>query len=199
MEYATQEPTEDAIRDVLYRKPGKTRAYFSLSALRDAKESERRGYPVWKDVPHVMQLHDGDKDGISVPVTGEHRRMYPAEWQNFQDASARGWSLVASLPGSSPALVATMEELGIRYVEQLAERHVVAPTPMIRGVAAQEPEDGTADDEDTPDIDRSLPGLPEPLVKWKDMALRYLSLKAEAAGKVKPRLRVVGGHLEVET
>ena len=39
--------------------------------------------------------------------------------------------------------------------------------------------------------------VPEPLQRWKNLAVRYQAFRAEAEGKTKPRVAIVGGRYEL--
>lgn len=179
----TDEPNDDFIRSQIFPR-GRVRAFFTLEAVKDGKASEAAGYPIYREVPHVLQVAEGERDGIALPVKAEHRKAYPQEWEAFQARLQNRVSSIRALPGITPAVIATLEELRIHTVEQLAASALVEP-----GEREIDPEA-----EELPDEVR---GLPLPLAKWRDIALRYLAIRSDAEGRTKPKLRVVDGHLEL--
>ena len=122
----------------LFGGPPKVRATFSLSPELDPVATEATGFAtqvaeitpsmtgvptggfrVYRDVVVIEERAEGEKDYVSVRATDAHRRQYPAEWQRFNDSQTKVWHDVRLSPGCTPAVVATLEELGIRTLEGL--------------------------------------------------------------------------------
>jgi len=77
---------------------------------------------VYVDVVYVTVKNRGSRDSISQRATDEHKAQYPEAWKAFQD-----WMRVrlthtplAVAPWGTPGVLATLRELGMVWVEELA-------------------------------------------------------------------------------
>lgn len=130
---------QEMIHRELFGGPPKVRATFSLSPELDNKATEATGfatsvaeitpgmtgvptggYKVYRDVVVIEERADGERDYVSVKATEAHKRQYPNEWQRFSDSQTRVSHDVRLSPGCTPAVIATLEEMGIRSLEGLA-------------------------------------------------------------------------------
>lgn len=131
----------DLIMRELFGGPPKVRAIFSLSAVFDPKASEAtglrttvdeltpevlanpespEGFRVYRDEVVVEEHAEGEKDFMSFKATAEHKARYPQEWARFEEQRKRNAHDVRLSPGCTPAVVATLEGIGIRTLEGLA-------------------------------------------------------------------------------
>ena len=129
----------DMIHRELFGGPPKVRATFSLSPELDPKATEATGYAtqvaeitpgmteiptggfrIYRDVVVIEERAEGERDYISVKATEAHKRQYPNEWKRFSDSQTKVWHDVRLSPGCTPAVVSTLEEMGIRTLEGLA-------------------------------------------------------------------------------
>jgi hypothetical protein len=174
------DPTEDQIRDEIYGKTNQV-AHFVTEPLLDREATDREGHRVYKPAPFVTIRAQGERDGISVPVTKEHQRQFKDDWAAFQERSTRTFeSSLYHLPTIDKAVIRTIQELGIPTVERLA----AAPIAARVEVAEQ-----TSDDDNAEPI--PLPGiLPAYLAKWQRIAASYLILKQFALTGEKPRIKL---------
>lgn len=125
----------------LFGGPPKVRAIFSLSAVQDPKATEATGFRtqvadltpdvlanpesttgfrVYRDEVVIEEHAEGEKDFMSFKATAEHRQKYPQEWARFEESRKRVAHDLRLSPGCTPAVIATLEGIGIRTLEGLA-------------------------------------------------------------------------------
>lgn len=108
-------------------------AEFFYQPMRLGKESEAKGFDVYRDEPMIRIFA---REGTQVfPVSEEFKRTYPEQWAAFQDKKeqpAVGTPL-ENWGGMTPAEVATWKGLGVRTVEELAQATDVQVTRIDGG------------------------------------------------------------------
>jgi hypothetical protein len=174
------DPTEEQIRDEVFGKTEQV-AHFVMEPLLDRAATDREGHKVYKPAPHVTIRAKGERDGISVPVTKEHQRLFKTDWEAFQERSTRTFeSSLYHLPTIDKAVIRTLQELGIPTVERLAAAPIAERVEVV---------EQNSDDDNAEEI--PLPGvLPAYLAKWQRIATAYLTLKQFALTGEKPRVRL---------
>ena len=168
----------------------KTRAFFMLEPVKDVKASIDHGYPVYRLTPHVLVRAEGEKDGIALVATQEHKRKYPSEWAAFNERQSTKMTSLYVIPTINKAVTSSLHELGIHTVEQLATAEVFEPSP-IELVISNDPNDMSEPEEEAP-----ICKLPKPLEKWRSIAMRWISLRDSVESGEKPKLRVVNGQFQ---
>lgn len=172
--------TEDQIHEEIYGKSEQV-ARFVSEAVIDRVATEKLGHKVYVPTPYVTIRAKGERDGISVPVTKEHKLRFKREWDAYTDACTKPRETsVYYLPTIEKYIIRTLEDLGINTIEQLA----AAPI-------AERVEVPLHDDEDENAEEIPLPGvLPAYLAKWQRIARAYLNLKQFAMTGEKPRVKL---------
>lgn len=89
----------------------------------DPIASREKGIMVYRDVDMVRIQQPGERDVTVQKVTDKHKQRWPQRWALYQQNRSQdlnGTPLEILFP-ASPATVATLQALGIRSVQQLAE------------------------------------------------------------------------------
>jgi hypothetical protein len=111
------------------------RVQFYLHAAKDELASRKHGRPIYKDSIYISTHAVGVKDFISAPTKPEDIARHPAEWKEFCDRMENKRTSIRHLPRVTPAVLLTLEELGIASIEdfaastptaELAEAHAIA-------------------------------------------------------------------------
>jgi hypothetical protein len=99
--------------------------YFENVPIKLGAESDAKGYPVYKDVPHVVVISPGiPPTTVRVVAQERHVRRFPKEWEQFQ----RNYTVGAQIEGTPlsqwPPIdknqIESLKYAGIYTVEQLA-------------------------------------------------------------------------------
>lgn len=130
---------QEQIRSEIFGGARKAKAGFYWHAVKDEPESERAGYPVYRDVEYVLVVLSGGTEAksedFSYRVTDEHREAFKEAYAKFKEASGQRGTPLTILPHYMPSLGATLVDLGIRSVEALAETSVPAALEQHRAWA----------------------------------------------------------------
>lgn len=102
---------------------------FYLHAAKDELSSRRHKRPVYKDAIYFSTRATGSKDFVSGPANPENIANYPKEWAEFRERMENAKTSIRSLPRVTPAVLLTLEELGIFSIEDFA---VSKPTPELQ-------------------------------------------------------------------
>ncbi len=99
---------------------------FGLQMETDARQSVKKGYPVYKEVPYFKCITPGDTKTIyHQPALDSHKERFPRAWAAFQNRSTnpvQGMP-IEQWPQVSRSLAYTFRAMGIHTVEALSEIH----------------------------------------------------------------------------
>ena len=103
---------------------------FDMDAIHQPYESEQKGHPIYKDVPHITIMFPGDrtksvrrpaklKGDASTPSDPER---FPRQWAAFQNQTeqAADGQPLEHWPMVNKSDVRMLKDMGIRTVEALA-------------------------------------------------------------------------------
>lgn len=101
----------------------KARVCFRLWAILDAEETERRGYPAFKEAIYFSprDVERGKEDGVDRKATEEHFRDYPEAFEQFKAWIRNPQIPVQALPYLSPAVLRLLDAGQIRTIQELAQ------------------------------------------------------------------------------
>lgn len=166
---------QEIIEKELFGTRPKPRARFYMHGARNEDASQRLGYPVYEDRIYVEIKMPDSTDYMSQLATNALIREHPDAYKLFE--RVRDWKQHALelLPGITPAQLATLHDLNLHTIEQVAA-HTPETAPWLKHV------DG--------DPFPKLAGeLPPSLQDLKTTAKRFVLFG-------KPRARYVNGNLE---
>lgn len=95
---------------------------FYMHAELQGLASQEAGHPVYKDVAYVKIMQPGEKDTVERPARREDHFRFPQQWGAFQakqEQRAEGTPLSVLFP-HRPAVVKTLDHMGVTTIEQLA-------------------------------------------------------------------------------
>lgn len=135
----TETAIQEQIRTEIFGGPRNAKARFYWHAVKDETETERLGYPVYRDVEYVLVVLTGGSEAksedFSYRVTDEHRESFKEAYQAFREADGKRVTPLTIMPEYMPSLGAALADLGIRSVEALADATVPAPFETARAWA----------------------------------------------------------------
>lgn len=101
----------------------KARVCFRLWAILDAEETEKRGYPAFKEAIYFSprDVERGKEDGVDRKATEEHFRDYPEAFEQFKAWIRNPQIPVQALPYLSSAVLRLLDAGQIRTVQELAQ------------------------------------------------------------------------------
>jgi hypothetical protein len=104
--------------------PPKVLARFYIDAVRDDAASLENGYPVYLEKVFVLLQASGDTSSTTLHVTDEEKLRFPQEWELFVQNSKKKRIPLEALPQMRPNIRKALNELGIRYLDDLVEKDV---------------------------------------------------------------------------
>lgn len=119
---------------------------FYLHAAKDEIASHKEGRSIYKDAIYFSVKARDSKDFISSPASPENIAQYPKEWADFRERMENPKTSTRMLPRVTPAVLLTLDELGIFSIEdfaastpppELSASHAIA----LRWLGAIEPKD----------------------------------------------------------
>lgn len=111
------------------------RVQFYLHASKDELASRKENRPIYKDAIYLSTHAAGVKDFISALAKPDDIAKHPKEWAEFTERMQNKRTSIKNLPRATPAVLLTLEELGIFCIEdfaastptpELAEAHAIA-------------------------------------------------------------------------
>lgn len=126
---------ENMIVKELFGERPAAKAHFFLHGAKNEDATIAAGYPVYEDKVYVGIHIPDSPDYVSVPASEQHFQEYPqayARFKQWQDWKQHNLEL---LPGITPAKTATLKELKIHTIEQLAS-HEGDLTPHVEDLRA---------------------------------------------------------------
>lgn len=170
------ESDEAKITEALFGKRPAARANFYLHGARNEDASIAAGYPIYEDRVYVSIRIPDSKDFVSRPAKPVDYREHAEAYARFE--RVRDWKQhsIELLPGITTAQLATLRELGLFTIEQLAA-HTPATAPWLT----------RPDGDPYPVLEGALTPQLLPLHAQATRLVAYLN---------KPRLRLVDGQLQ---
>lgn len=167
---------EAKINEALFGKRPPARARFFLHGSKNEDATAAAGYPVYDDRVYIEVKIPDSKDFVS-------RLAQPKDYREFPEAAAlfervRNWTQhsLELLPGITTAQLATLRDLHLHTIEQLAG-HTPETAIWTKRL----------DGDPYPKLEGRLP---EPFVELQLLAKRFINFIN------KPRLRLVDGQLK---
>lgn len=102
----------------------KVLARFYVDAVRDDAGSTELGYPVYIEKVFVLLQASGDSSSTTLHVTDEEKLRFPNEWELFVQNSKKKRIPLEALPQMRPNIRKALNELGVRYLDDLIEKDV---------------------------------------------------------------------------
>lgn len=99
--------------------------YFENAPIKMGAESDAKGYPVFKEVPHIVVISPGiPPTTVKVVARQKHIKRFPKEWEQFQRNNQAGANIEGTPLTQWPPIernqVESLRCAGIYTVEQLA-------------------------------------------------------------------------------
>jgi len=117
--HGLEEQDVEQTRAMLYGGRPKVFARFYVDAYADDVESDKQGYPVFKERVVVFLQATDSKDSQTHIVDDDLKQRFAKEWELFlRNYDSRKLPLTA-IPQASPAIIKTFESMGLRCLEDV--------------------------------------------------------------------------------
>lgn len=138
--FSNQELDDEGDR-ARYAGDAKLLVKFYIRAVHNNTKSVEQGRPIFDDVEYIIIQVPGDRlTNIDAPVTDEYRRRfkkYYEDWKANHNAQSEGTPLQL-MPFITPALLAELNAMSIRTLEQLAGMSDLVVSKMMGGNALRQ-------------------------------------------------------------